>query len=93
MIGQIKLTHMTVIWPISRKCKHGKIVCYRTPDTWEIDPTRQSSRSCVMYVNLLRSLSIQISKTKLLVKMVSESRRFANLTEEDLQEIIDNKDL
>ena len=36
---------------------------------------------------------IQISKTKLLVKMASESGRFANLTEEDLQEIIDvNKD-
>ena len=45
-----------------------------------------------MYVNLLRTLSIQISKTKLLAKMASESGHFANLTEEDLQEIIDNKD-
>ena len=48
-----------------------------------------------MYVSSIyfaRTLSIQISKTKLLVEMVSESRRFANLTEEDLQEITDNKD-
>ena len=36
--------------------------------------------------------SIQISKTKLLVKMVSKSGQFANLKEEDLQETIDNKD-
>ena len=45
-----------------------------------------------MYVYLLRTSSIQISKRKLLVKMASECGRFANLTEEDLQEIIDNKD-
>ena len=45
-----------------------------------------------MYVYLLHTLLIQISKTKLLVKMASESECFANLTEEDLQEIIDNKD-
>ena len=45
-----------------------------------------------MYVYLLCTLSIQISKMKLLVKMASESGRFANLMEEDLQEIIDNKD-
>ena len=45
-----------------------------------------------MYVYLLCALSIQISKMKLLVKMASESGRFANLTEKDLQEIIDNKD-
>ena len=45
-----------------------------------------------MYVYLLCTLLIQISKTKLLVKMASESGRFANLTEEDLQEIINNKD-
>ena len=44
-----------------------------------------------MYVYLLHTLSIQISKMKLLVKMASESGRFANLTE-DLQEIIDNED-
>ena len=46
-----------------------------------------------MYVCLLRTLSIQISKMKLLVKMASESGFFANLAEGDLQEIIDNKDL
>ena len=45
-----------------------------------------------MYGYLLRTLSIQISKTKLLVKMASESRRFANLTEEDLQKLPINKD-
>ena len=45
-----------------------------------------------MYGYLLRTLSIQISKTKLLVKMASESRRFANLTEEDLQKLSINKD-
>ena len=45
-----------------------------------------------MYVYLLCTLLIQISKTKLLVKMASESECFANLTEEDLQEIVDNKD-
>ena len=44
-----------------------------------------------MYVYLLRTLSIQIAKTKLLVKMASESGRIANMTE-DLLEIIDNKD-
>ena len=38
-----------------------------------------------MYVYLLHTLLIQISKTKLLVKMAS----FANLMEEDLQEIND----
>ena len=53
----------------------------------EIDPTRRSSRSNVMYVYLLRTLSIQIFKTKLMVKMPSESGRFANLTEEDLSEM------
>ena len=46
---------------------------------------------CTYY--LLHTLSIQISKTQLLVKMASESGRFANLMEEDLQQIIDNKDL
>ena len=45
-----------------------------------------------MHVYLLRTLSIQISKTKLLVKMASESGRIANLTVEDLQDIIDTKD-
>ena len=45
-----------------------------------------------MYVYLLRTLSLQISKTKLLVKMASENGRIANLTEEDLQEIINTKD-
>ena len=44
-----------------------------------------------MYFYLNCTLSIQISKTKLLVKMASERGRFANLME-DLQEIIDNKD-
>ena len=46
-----------------------------------------------MYVYLLCTLSIQISKTKFLVKIASESGCFATLTEEDLQKIIDNKDL
>ena len=46
-----------------------------------------------MYVYLLHTLSIQISKTKLLVKKSSESWCFATLTEEDLQKIIDNNDL
>ena len=41
-----------------------------------------------MYVYLLCTQSIQISKTKLLVKMASESERFCKL-----QEIIKNKDL
>ena len=45
-----------------------------------------------MYIYLLRTLSILISKTKLLIKM-SESGCFANLMEEDLQEITDNKDI
>ena len=45
-----------------------------------------------MYIYLLRTLSIQISKTKLLVKMASGSEHFANLTKQDLQEITDNKD-
>ena len=45
-----------------------------------------------MNIYLLRTLSIQISQTYLPVKMASESGRFANLTEEDLQEIINNKD-
>ena len=45
-----------------------------------------------MYVCLLCTLSIQISKTKLLVKMASESGRITNLMVEDLQEIIDTKD-
>ena len=45
-----------------------------------------------MCAYLLCTLSIQISKTKFLVKIASESGPFANLTEEDLQEIIDNKD-
>ena len=45
-----------------------------------------------MYACLLRTLLIQISKTKLLVEIASESGRFANLTEDYLQEIIDNKD-
>ena len=46
----------------------------------------------VIYIYLLRTLSIQISKMQLLVKMTSESGCFANLTVEDLQEIMDNKD-
>ena len=41
-----------------------------------------------MYVYLLRTLLIQISKMKLLVKMASESGCFANVME-NLQEIID----
>ena len=97
MIGQFKLTRMTVIWPTSRKREQGKKEGYYRfaplTITWEIDPTRGSSRSCVMYVYLLRTLSIHISKTKLLVKMASESGCFATLTEEDLLKIIDNKDL
>ena len=33
MIGQFKLTRMTVIWPTSRKCEQGKKEgYYRTPD-------------------------------------------------------------
>ena len=44
-----------------------------------------------MYVYLLPTLSIQI-KTKLLAKTASESGHFAYQMEEDLQEIIYNKD-
>ena len=94
MIGQFKLTRMTEIWPTSRKREQGKKNGTIAPLTIakEIDPTRRSSRSCVMYVYLLRTLLIHISKTKLLVRKESESGRFANWTEEDLQKIIDNKD-
>ena len=72
MIGQFKLTCMTVIWPTSRK-KRGTIAPLTI--ALEIDPTQRSSRSCVMYIYLPHTLSIQISKTKLLVKMVSEQER------------------
>ena len=65
---------------------------YCTPD-YRIGNRPHTAELCIMYIYLLHTLSIQISKTKLLVKMASESRRFANLMEEDLQEIIDNKDL
>ena len=83
---------MTVIRPTSRKRQHRKKKGTIAPLTiaYEIDPTWWSSRSCVMFVYLLCTLSIRISKTKLLVKMASESGRFAILTEENLQEIIDN---
>ena len=72
---------MTVIWPTSWKHDQGKKRGTIAPLTialeFEIDLTRQSSRSCVMYVYLLCTLSIQIAKTnlKLLVKMASEQER------------------
>ena len=92
MIGQFKLLRMTVIWPTSRKRKQGKKKGrYRLgnrPHTANLKVVRISRP----YVYLLPSLSIQISKTKLLIKIASESGHFANLTEEDVKEIIDNKD-
>ena len=70
---------MTVIWPTSWKHEQGKKRGTIAPVTiaLEIDLTRRSSRSCVVYVYLLRTLSIQIAKTnlKLLVKMASEQER------------------
>ena len=79
MIGQFKLMRMTVIWPTSPKLRAGKKEGTIAPLTiaLEIDPTRQSSRSCVVYVYLLHTLLIQISKTnlKLLVKMASKHER------------------
>ena len=74
MVGQFKLTRMTVIWSTSRKHEQGKKRDTIAPLTiaLEIDPTRRSSRLCVMHMYLLRTLLIQISKTKLLVKMASE---------------------
>ena len=69
MIGHFKLTCMTVIWPTSQKREQGKKRGTIAPLTiaLEIDPTRRR-----MYVYLLYTLSIQISKTKFLVKMTSE---------------------
>ena len=87
MIGQFKLTRMTVIWPTSRKREQEKrrVLSH----LWL---SHRKSTSHEVRASIYCTLSIQISKTKLLVNMASESGRFANLTEQNLQEVIDNKD-
>ena len=92
MIGHLKLIRMTVIWPTSRKREQGKEGYYRIGNRPHTAKFKAVHNVQTMYFYLLRTLSIQIPKTKLLVNMSSESGRFANLTEEDLQQIIDNED-
>ena len=69
------LTRMTVIWPTSRKCQQGKKEgYYRTPD-YRMGNRPHTAKFKVVR-NLHRTLSIRISKTKLPVKIESESERF-----------------
>ena len=92
MIGQFKLMPMTVIWPTSRKPQQGKKEgYYRTPDYCLGNRPRMAKFKVVRNVRLFTSYSInsnlQDETAGQEYKMVPKSGRFANLMEEDLQEI------
>ena len=72
MIGQFKLTHMTLIWPTSQKREQGKKEgYYRTADYRIRNRLHTAKLKVVRNVRyLLCTLLIQISKTKLVVKNV-----------------------
>ena len=59
MIGQFKLTCMTVIWPTSRKREQGnkKSTIANLTIAEEIDPHSEVPRSCVMYICLLCTIN------------------------------------
>ena len=91
MIGQVKLTRM--------KTRAGKKdEYYRTPD-YRIGNRPHTTKFKVVSnvgptsIYFVHSIVSNLHSRNCWSRWAPESRCFANLTEEDLQEIIDNKDL